>query len=193
MAPPKLSTLVQRLEGYRTGPGKTPTARIGKRLLLGHEVTADDMIAEGRTAGLLSVLLQDFRRCGYMVEETLRSDEDGRTRSVFRVTGQRPVDDLLAAEVEAEAERAARVAAARARRNLPDARALSPEPRKVRRAPMKRRPGEVIDVGQGVTHPDLGAALTVKVLALTDDHGLVMHLANGSAVWQVAVIGHVAR
>ena len=44
----------------------------------------------------------------------------------------------------------------------------------------------------GVTYPHLGSYLQVRALALTDD-GLVMHLANGAAVWQVRVTGHVAQ
>jgi hypothetical protein len=45
---------------------------------------------------------------------------------------------------------------------------------------------------RGVTYPELGSSLQVRVLALTDD-GLVMHLAGGDGVWQVRVTGHVER
>jgi hypothetical protein len=160
---------------------------MAKKLLLGHPVTNADMVAEGRTRSLLSVIVGEIKRAGYEVEQMLVDDPNrpGRLMTRYRVTGRHSIDDAL----RAEAERAAGPSPVR---TSPVAATRPPrEPRRPRTP--RAREADVIDVAEVVPHPELGTALTVKVLALTDDHGLVMHLHNGSAVWQVAVIGHVPR
>jgi hypothetical protein len=45
----------------------------------------------------------------------------------------------------------------------------------------------------GATHPQLGATLTVRALALDERGGLVVHLSNGhGAAWTAQITGHVA-
>jgi hypothetical protein len=43
----------------------------------------------------------------------------------------------------------------------------------------------------GITHPQLGAVLTVRALALDEGGNLVVHLSNGSHAWTAAITGHV--
>jgi isoaspartyl peptidase/L-asparaginase-like protein (Ntn-hydrolase superfamily) len=43
----------------------------------------------------------------------------------------------------------------------------------------------------GLTHPHLGAVLTVRALALDEDGELVMQVSNGTGGWLVKVTGHV--
>jgi hypothetical protein len=43
----------------------------------------------------------------------------------------------------------------------------------------------------GVTHPQLGAVLTVRALALDERGELVVHLSNGKAAWTATITGHV--
>jgi hypothetical protein len=43
----------------------------------------------------------------------------------------------------------------------------------------------------GITHPQLGAVLTVRALALDEGGNLVVHLTNGHAAWTAAITGHV--
>lgn len=44
----------------------------------------------------------------------------------------------------------------------------------------------------GLTHPELGAVLTVRALAMTDDGELAMTLSNGSQSWSAVITAHLA-
>ena len=45
----------------------------------------------------------------------------------------------------------------------------------------------------GLTHPELGAVLTVRALAMTDDGELAMTLSNGSQSWSAVITAHLAQ
>jgi hypothetical protein len=50
---------------------------------------------------------------------------------------------------------------------------------------------KVVAEHAGLTHPHLGAVLTVRALALDEDGELVMQVSNGTGGWLVKVTGHV--
>ena len=200
----RLSSIVARVEGYRTD-GDTAMARLGRTLHLGHWVGAEDSKNMGRSSGLVGIVAREFELAGYVVErKQVPTDNGGPPQTFYKLTGERRD---ISAEIEADEEvyrarvesrrgareegmsRARAARAARAQSRLPvDPRELPPEPRRARR-------GHPVtpEVEQVIPHPALGTHLQVKVLALTDDAGLVLHLANGHEVWQVQVLGHAPR
>lgn len=212
-----LKSLVDRIESYRT-TADSASAILGQRLLNGESVTGQDAQDLGRTKSLISVLVQDMKLAGYQIAGTQlprREGYQGPPELSYQVIGQRDVTAEIEADEAAYAtfvarrnrlrkddhrkqmERDAERSAARQERQgangLPDARDLPREPRMGRRGAAQHLPvhqPSLLD--QIVPHPALGGSLMVKVLALTDDAGLVMHLSNGNAIWQVQVIGHVS-
>jgi hypothetical protein len=44
----------------------------------------------------------------------------------------------------------------------------------------------------GVTHPQLGAVLTVRALVLDESGDLIVSLSNGSQAWSAKITGHVS-
>jgi hypothetical protein len=59
-----------------------------------------------------------------------------------------------------------------------------------RRAPAQRST-RVAREDAGVTHPQLGATLTVRALALDERGALTVHLSNGHHAWTATITGHV--
>jgi hypothetical protein len=55
-----------------------------------------------------------------------------------------------------------------------------------------RRKARVEREDAGVTHPQLGAVLTVRALALDERGNLIVHLSNGNKAWAATITGHVA-
>jgi hypothetical protein len=57
--------------------------------------------------------------------------------------------------------------------------------------PAARRSTRVAREDAGVTHPQLGATLTVRALALDERGDLTVHLSNGHHAWTATITGHV--
>jgi hypothetical protein len=191
--PRDLDTLRRRIERYRDLPDDDTTAaagRLGRRLLDGGEIRADDAVTLGRTASLVSVTISDFESAGYRVRRRRGPGGNGVTYSLEGGASATP----------------SHVGRTPLRRPLapPKSRARSYQPEGDSAstgnvggaiehvAPSTNGGGrQRAPIGvPGVEYPALGALLVVRAVALVEG-GLVLHLGDGgSGVWQVAVTGH---
>jgi hypothetical protein len=114
---------------------------------------------------LLSQVVQALELSGYRVE---RIPVPGRVRAVLYRVASTP----------------------KARAEISPAPPTDPEPE--RGEPVQSWDATIASEIPGETYPTLGSSLVVRVLALTGDGRLVMHLANGRGTWQAEITGHVA-
>jgi hypothetical protein len=156
-----------RVERYRDVQNlPSASADLGRRLWRGEEITSGDGVALGASTSIVFVLIADFELAGY------------------RVTRRKLGRNSVSYKLEGGAGAVPRQVRARRPRPSTNGAALD------HAEPLERLAATAVRQF-GLPYPALGSVLEVRALALIEGDGLVMHLRDGSTVWQARVTGVV--
>jgi len=194
---PAADTLAARVEAWRQAPNGATMGQIARALFAGESMSSAQAVERfGGSSGLTGQVVKQLAIAGYRVNRTEIPGPSGSGRMSMSYSLDRP--DVVPGPSMRRPElvppssrggqinKARRKAAARRKGPIP----LAEVERRVADDQAAQRARIIGTERPGQTYPVLGSYLQVRVLALTDD-GLVMHLANGGAVYQVRVTGHV--